>query len=48
LEARGLVKGQEGAVVEILDIGVFEVEFFDDDIDVDLVTYRATMNPFLK
>lgn len=31
LEERGLVKGQVGTVVEILDIGVFEVEFCDND-----------------
>ncbi len=31
LEERGLVKGQVGTVVEILDNGVFEVEFCDND-----------------
>ena len=28
---RGLVKGQVGTVVEILDKGVYEVEFSDDE-----------------
>ncbi len=31
LEERGLVKGQVGTIVEILDNGVFEVEFCDND-----------------
>ena len=30
LPSRGLVRGQVGTVVEILDPGVFEVEFADD------------------
>ena len=31
LQERGLVIGQVGTVVEILDDGVFEVEFCDND-----------------
>jgi hypothetical protein len=31
MEERDLVKGQVGTVVEILDNGVFEVEFCDND-----------------
>jgi hypothetical protein len=31
LKERGLVTGQVGTVVEILDDGVFEVEFCDND-----------------
>ena len=31
LEERGLVTGQVGTVVEILDNGVFEVEFCDNN-----------------
>ena len=31
LDERGLVTGQVGTVVEILDNGVFEVEFCDND-----------------
>ncbi len=31
LEERGLVTGQVGTVVEVLDNGVFEVEFCDND-----------------
>ncbi len=31
LNERGLVTGQVGTVVEILDSGVFEVEFCDND-----------------
>lgn len=31
LKERGLVTGQVGTIVEILDNGVFEVEFCDND-----------------
>ncbi len=31
IEKRGLVKGQVGTIVEILDDGVYEVEFCDND-----------------
>ena len=31
LPERGLIRGQVGTVVEILDSGVFEVEFSDDE-----------------
>jgi len=31
LPERGLIRGQVGTVVEVLDSGVFEVEFSDDE-----------------